>query len=78
MLEPSIVAWTEHALVKAGLLGIARADMERWVLDGHHARARNAGAGEWRVQVGRMVVVYNHPDRGDEHSARIVTVWRQR
>lgn len=75
---PRRVVWTDHALVKARTLGLARTDVEVRVLDGHGSRERNAGSGDWRILVGRVVVVYNHPDREDSLSARVVTVWRRR
>ena len=78
MPGPIRVAWTDHALVKARALGVAQADIEAAVLEGHPARRRNAGAARWRVSSGRLVVLYDHPDRDDESTARVVTLWRRR
>ena len=78
MLGPSRIRWSDHALVKAGILGIARADVEAVVIEGHAGRQRNAGAARWRVSTGRPVVLYDHPDGDDETTARVVTRWRRR
>ena len=78
MPAPSSVRWTDHALVKAQILRVPRADVERAVLEGHAGRRRNVGAAEWRIGSGRLVVLYDHPDDGDPTTARIVTLWRQR
>jgi hypothetical protein len=75
--EPRIIRWSDHALVKAELLGFARADVEHAVLDGHRRRTRNPGAADWLTDAGRLVVAYNHPDSGDELAALIVTLWRR-
>jgi hypothetical protein len=75
--EPRIVRWSDHALVKADLLGFARADVEHAVLDGHRRRIRNPGAADWLAHAGGLVVAYNHPDAGDEVAALIVTLWRR-
>lgn len=76
--RPTRVAWTDHALVKASVLGLARLDVERWIIEEHATRVRNAGNADWRVTHGRIVIVYNHPDGDDHAMARIVTVWRRR
>jgi hypothetical protein len=73
---PSRVNWTDHALTKAALLGLARADVEDAVLAAHRRRSRNPRSADWLVSVGPYVVAYNHPDRDDPEAARIVTVWR--
>ncbi len=75
--EPRTVRWTDHALAKADLLAIARADVEQVVLDGHHTRRANTGAADWLVRSGRLVVAYNHPDQDDDMAALIVTLWRR-
>jgi hypothetical protein len=75
--EPRIVVWSDHALAKAWLLGIARTDVEDAVLDGHRARTHNTGAADWLTSAGPLRVAYNHPDRGDVATARIVTLWRR-
>jgi hypothetical protein len=71
-----VVQWTEHALVKADLLGIARVDFEAAVLTRHHQRSRNTGAADWLVVSGRLVAAYNFP-ADDELTARVVTLWRE-
>jgi hypothetical protein len=75
---PRRVRWTDHALDKARFLTIALADIERAVLDLHHARRRNERAADWRVASGQLVVAYDHPDHDDASTARIVTLWRRR
>lgn len=48
----------------------------------HHrprgGRRSNTEAADWTVQVGRLVVAYNHPDHGDNLAACVVTLWRAR
>jgi len=39
---PRRVRWTDHALEKAALLGIALTDVEHAVIEQHHRRRRNA------------------------------------
>jgi hypothetical protein len=72
------VRWTDHAYVKANLLGAARTDIERALIERHHARQANAGAASWRISTGPWVILYDHPDGGDQTTARIVTLWRRR
>ncbi len=75
---PYLARWTAHALVKAEILGLGRAEVERALIEHHHVRRRNPGAAVWRVTVDRLVIVYNHPDQGEPSTARIVTLWRRR
>jgi hypothetical protein len=75
---PRRVRWTDHAYVKAGVLGAARADIEQAIIDRHHARQINAGGAQWRLSTGPWIILYDHPDHGDEATARIVTLWRRR
>jgi len=74
---PRIVVWSDHALVKAQLLGIARTDLEEAILDGHAGRRRNDGAADWVLGSGRVAIAYNHPVDGDALTARVVTLWRR-
>jgi hypothetical protein len=71
-----VVVWTDHALVKADVLGVTRADVEDAVLTRHGHRRRNTGAADWLVVTGRVAIAYNHP-AGDELTALVVTLWRQ-
>ena len=64
-----LVVWTDHALVKAELLSVPRADIEHVVLTRHERRSRNTGAADWLVVAGRLAVAYNHPADGDELTA---------
>lgn len=75
--EPRIIAWSDHALAKAQFLGIARADVEDAILDGHQHRARNTGTADWLLLSGRLAIAYNHPVAGDNLTARVVTLWRR-
>jgi hypothetical protein len=70
-------AVSDHAIVKAELLGFARTDVEAAVVDGHRSRKSNTGAADWLVEAGRLAVAYNHPDGHDEIAAFIVTLWRR-
>ena len=45
---PRLVEWTDHAVVKAEMLGVTRTDVERAVLEGHARRTRNTGAADRR------------------------------
>src|SRR4051794_8255428 len=47
--SPQSVRWTDHAYVKAGLLGATRADLEQAVVERHHERQVNTGAAQWRL-----------------------------
>ncbi|MGH2715977.1 MAG: hypothetical protein ACRDM7_19245 [Thermoleophilaceae bacterium] len=69
--------WTDHAVVKADMLGVARADVERVVLEGHRRRMHNTRAADWLVREGRLMVAYNHPHRDDALTALVVTLWRR-
>lgn len=73
---PSTVVWTDHALAKAQLLGIATSDIEDAILSLHEQRQRNAREADWLVQSGRLIVAYNHPE-GDDQTALVVTLWRR-
>jgi hypothetical protein len=73
---PQVVEWTDHALVKAQLLGIARADVEDAILTRHRHRSRNTRAADWLVVSGRLVVAYNYPAQ-DDLTALVVTLWRR-
>ena len=75
---PLLVRFTAHALRRAEQSGVALADVERLVLERHHRRRRNAGGADWRLEGGRLVVAYNHPDAGDLTTALVVTLWRRR
>jgi hypothetical protein len=75
-LTPRLVAWTDHALVKAEMLNIARADVEDAVLNEHRNRSKNTGAADWPVVTHGLAVAYNHPADDDALTARVVTIWR--
>ena len=73
---PHRINWTQHALVKADLLGVSRSDIEDTVRDRHAMRTRNPRSADWQVKVGRIVVAQNHPDGDDSDAALVVTLWR--
>jgi len=75
---PRHVHWTDHALEKAALLGIARTDVEHAVIEQHHRRRRNARSADWLLTAGRLVIAYDHPDHADATRARVITLWRRR
>jgi hypothetical protein len=68
---PRLVEWTDHALVKAEVVGLTRADVERVVLEGHPRRMHNTLAADWLVREGRLMVAYNHPHRDDPLTALV-------
>jgi hypothetical protein len=74
---PRIVIWSDHAVVKAQLLAIGRADVEDVILARHPNRRRNTGAADWLLRSGRVAIAYNHPTDGDDLTARVVTLWRR-
>lgn len=75
--SPTVVVWTDHALAKAQLLGVARVDVEDAVLADHEKRTRNTRAADWLLRSGRLAIAYNYPT--DDHlTARVVTLWRHR
>ena len=76
--EPRIVTWSDHALVKADLMGVSRTDMEDAIIAGHPWRARNARAADWLLAAGRLMIAYNCHDGDEEAAAHVVTVWRGR
>lgn len=48
------------------------------VLEHHHRRQRNPREADWAVRVGSLEVIYNWPDHGDETTALVVTIMRER
>lgn len=75
MPSPSRVVFTEHAADRAARYDIPYVQVSDAIVDKHGQRVRNPGAGEWQIRAGRLVVVYNWPERGDPVSARVVTLW---
>jgi hypothetical protein len=74
---PRLVEWTDHAFVKAEMLGVTRTDVERVVLEGHPRRVYNTRAADWLAREGRLVVVYNHPHGEHPSTALVVSLWRR-
>jgi hypothetical protein len=70
--------WTIHAEDRLSQRGVTRVSVEHAVRELHPFRTNNQGAAEWRVDTGRLVVIYDHPAGGDVDMARIVSVWSKR
>lgn len=69
--------FTDHAAERAARYAIALADVADAILDRHDRRRRNAGAGDWLLRSGSLVIVYAWPDRDDPSTARIITLWTE-
>jgi Domain of unknown function (DUF4258) len=75
--------WTDHAAKRLSQRGLARAEVERAIRDGHEAREANRGEADWRIHGTRadgrdFAVIYDCPMGSDENAARIVSVWTVR
>jgi hypothetical protein len=70
--------WTIHAEERLPQRGLTRARVEHAVRELHPIRETNQGEAEWRVDAGRFVVIYDHPDREDLEAVRIVSAWSKR
>jgi hypothetical protein len=70
--------WTTHAEERLPERGLTRALIERAVEELHPIRVTNDGQAEWRIDTGRFVVVYDHPDDDDIDAVRIVSAWSKR
>lgn len=77
MTDPSF-EWTFHALERLTERGLTRELVERVVRERHQLREPNMGKADWRIDAGRFVVFYDHPDKGDMNTIRIITVWSKR
>jgi hypothetical protein len=71
------VVFTDHAVQRASLYGIAYQGIADAILDEHERRQRNPGSGDWLLRRGALVVVYDWPDGEDAATARVITVWTQ-
>lgn len=72
--------WTSHAKDRCTQKLIDRSMVERAIQDHHANRKINRGRADWRldgllVDGRRFEVVYDHPSRAGNASARIVSVW---
>lgn len=76
MPSPSLVVWSDHAAVKAGLLSASMTDIEDAVLLNHPDRTANSGAADWLLRAGPWCIAYDHPADDDSTTAKIVTLWR--
>lgn len=72
------VNWTIHAEERLLQRGLTRVAVEQAVRDMHPDREINSGAAKWRIDDGRFVMVYDHPDGNDSQAIRIVSVWTKR
>jgi Domain of unknown function (DUF4258) len=70
--------WTMHAEERLSERGITRDAVELAIREGHPVHETNEGAADWRVDVGRFVVVYDHPHGDDINAVRIISVWSKR
>jgi hypothetical protein len=70
--------WTTHAEERLPQRELTRERVERAVRELHPLRETNEGAAAWRVDAGRFVVVYDHPDHNDIDAVRIVSAWPKR
>jgi hypothetical protein len=70
--------WTIHAEERLPQRELTRARVERAVRELHPIREANQGAAAWRIDTGRLVVVYDHPDGDDIDAVRIVSAWSKR
>jgi hypothetical protein len=67
---------TEHALFQADRRRIPVEAIHRAIAERHPRRRRNRGQADWRVQLGRIVVLYDWPAGEDQDAALVRTVWR--
>lgn len=70
--------WTAHALERLPERGLSGNEIEQAVRRLHPLRQPNEGEADWRIDTGRFVVLYDHPDQNDLDVVRIVTTWRKR
>lgn len=75
MRQPHRVVLSDHAAERAERYGVPWNQVADAVLEEHRRRRMNPGAADWLVRRGRLVVVYNWPDAGDESAARVVSLW---
>ncbi len=74
--------WTDHAVERLAERGLTRFKVEDAIRDGHEGRQPNEDGADWLITVTTpsgiaIEAVYDHPYRGDESTARIVSVWRR-
>jgi hypothetical protein len=77
------LVWTDHALLRLAERQLARFEVEDAIREQHQARVPNEGGADWLISAttpdGRSFeAIYDHPVRGDETVATIVSVWRSR
>lgn len=78
MKGPSRVRLTRHAQQRMEPAGVTVDQVADAVLEHHHRRKHTPRAADWAVRVGLLEVIYNWPDRGDETTALVVTIVRER
>jgi hypothetical protein len=72
---PHRVAFTDHAAERAERYAVPYSDVADTVLEEHTRRRTNPGSADWQIRRGRLVVVYDWPDAGDDTRARVVSLW---
>jgi hypothetical protein len=65
--DPTLFAWTDHALLRADQLHITRTDAESALAEGHTQRRSNPGTGDWMAAGRGVVVIYGWPTEKGEH-----------
>jgi hypothetical protein len=75
------LVWTDHALLRLAERRLARFEVEAAIRDQHQARVANDGRADWLISAttpdGRSFeAIYDHPVRGDDGVAAVVSVWR--
>lgn len=70
--------WTIHAEERLSQRGLTRVRVESALRELHPIRETNDGAAQWRVDTGRFVVIYDHPNGEDTSAVRIISAWPKR
>ena len=70
--------WTIHAEERLSQRGLTRIRVERAVRALHPIRETNKGDGEWRIDAGSFVVIYDLPHGEDIGAVRIISAWPKR
>jgi hypothetical protein len=70
--------WTQHAEERLRDRNLAKDLVEQAIREGHPMRQINKGEADWRLVLGRFVVIYDHPDGDDIDAVRVVSVWTRR
>jgi hypothetical protein len=77
----SEIEWSEHASTALKKLGLREFDVEQRMKAHRRWRRNKSGDGDWRIVIDLasfphpLEVVFDHPVGGDDHMAKVVTVW---